>query len=428
MNSTGANDLNAEQSVLGAVFLDSNVLDQIVFLEDRDFQIGRHREIYKAMRKLEKNSVPIDLVTVTEELDRTKMIENVGGVNYLSQLAESCPTTANVEFYAKAVRSKAMERRIKDTSVIIGDMSRADYESDEEFFSYVEQLVTQLRPQDNARMKSFSQSKSDYFEYLAKKNEFIKTGFEQFDKWAHGAWRGWLWVLAGRPSVGKTAMLLQRIYGMAKQHKGVILIFSQEMKKESLIDRMISNSTGVSFNKIKTKNLNERERNLVEMAYENFEYLPIHFQDSAGVTIEEVRATAKQFKKKYGRIAAIAVDYLQIMRIPQKNGESRSQAIGNVTGEAKRIAMDLDCCFIMLSQMSRAFEKELKPQLSHLKESGSIEQDADMVEFLWHDPSDTAMGGKVIQQTFAKGRDTGLNDFRLLFQGWIQRFNELPRK
>lgn len=427
MSSIGDN-LNAEQSVLGAVFLDSNVLDQITFLEDRDFQVGRHREIYKIMRKLEKNGVPLDLITITEELDRLNMIENVGGVNYLSQLAESCPTTANIEFYAKIVRSKAMERRIKDTSLIIGDMSRADYESDEEFFSYVEQLVTQLRPQDNTKMKSFSESKKDYFEYLEKQNEFIKTGFEQFDKWAHGAWRGWLWVLAGRPSVGKTAMLLQRIYGMAKQQKGVLMIFSQEMKKESLIDRLVSQSTGISFNKIKTKKLNERERTLVEMAYENFEYLPIFIQDSAGVTIEEVRATAKQLKKKHGRIAAIAVDYLQIMRIPQKKGESRAQAIGNVTGEAKRIAMDLDCCFIMLSQMSRDFEKALKPQLSHLKESGSIEQDADMVEFLWHDPSDTAMGGKVIQQTFAKGRDTGLNDFRLLFQGWIQRFNELPRE
>lgn len=114
------------------------------------------------------------------------------------------------------------------------------------------------------------------------------------------------------------------------------------------------------------------------------------------------------------------------MKIPQKKGESRSTAIGNVTGEAKRIAMDLNCCFIMLSQMSRAFEGALKPQLSHLKESGSIEQDADVVEFLWHDPNDTEMGGKVIQQMIAKGRDIGLNEFRLLFEGWKQHFKELP--
>ena len=116
------------------------------------------------------------------------------------------------------------------------------------------------------------------------------------------------------------------------------------------------------------------------------------------------------------------------MNIPQRKGETRSQAIGNVTGAAKQTAREMDCCFILLSQMSREFEKAGKPQLSHLKESGSIEQDADVVEFLWHDPEDREMGGKVIQQTRAKGRSIGLNDFRLLFQGWKQHFTELPSK
>lgn len=428
MNLIGENNLTAEESVLGAVFLDPNVLDEITFLEDRDFLAVRHQSIYKVFRYLEKKGKPIDIVTVTDAFVKFGGIENIGGVSYLVQLAESCPTVANVKYYANIVRSKAMERRIKNTADIIHGMSRDDYETDEEFFSAIEALVTEMRPQDNAKMLSFSESRKEYFQHLEKKADFIKTGFSQFDSWAHGAWRGWLWVLAGRPSVGKTAMALQRLYGIAKQQQGVVLLFSQEMKRESLIDRMISPVTDVSYNKIKTKNLNEKEKAIVEMAYENFEYLPIFIQDSAGVTIDEVRATAKQFKKKYGRIAAIAVDYLQIMKIPQRKGESRSQAIGNVTGEAKRIAMDMDCCFIMLSQMSRDFEKALKPQLSHLKESGSIEQDADMVEFLWHDPNDTEMGGKVIQQTFAKGRDTGLNEFRLLFQGWKQYFKELPRR
>jgi replicative DNA helicase len=427
MNLIGENDLAAEQSVLGAVLIDANVLDEITFLEDRDFLIARHQSIYKVMRYLEKKGQPVDIITITDSIAKFGQIENMGGVSYLSQLAKSCPSTANAEFYAKIVRSKAMERRMKNTADIIQGMSRDDFESDEEFFSAIENLVYEMRPQDTSKMLSFSETRTNYFQHLAKKAEFIKTGFTQFDSWAHGAWRGWLWVLAGRPSVGKTAMLLQRLYGMAKQHEGAVLLFSQEMKRESLIDRMISPVTDISYNRIKTKNLNEKDKSLVDMAYENFEYLPIFIQDSAGVTIDEIRATAKQFKKKYGKIAAIAVDYLQIMKIPQRKGESRAQAIGTVTGEAKRIAMDLDCCFIMLSQMSRDFEKALKPQLSHLKESGSIEQDADMVEFLWHDPNDTEMGGKVIQQTFAKGRDTGLNEFRLLFQGWKQHFHELER-
>lgn len=429
MNLIGENDLSAEQSVLGAVLLDSNVLDEIIFLEDRDFLVVRHQSIYKVMRYLERKGSPIDIITVTDAIAKFGQVESIGGVSYLMQLAESCPTTANIEFYAKIVRSKALERRARNTGDIISGISRDDYESDEEFFSQIETLVSEMRPQEAGKMRGFSETRDRYFNHLAKKAEFIKTGFPQFDNWAKGLWRGWLFVSAGRPSVGKTAMLLQRLYGVAKQQDGVVLIFSQEMEDNQLKDRMIAQVTGISYQKIKSKTLNEAERGQLEIAYEGFEYLPIFIQDSAGVTIDEVRATARQFLKKHGKIACIAVDYLQIMNIPRKKGETRAEAIGRVTGEAKKIAREMNCCFMMLSQMSREFEKALKPQLSHLKESGSIEQDADLVEFLWNDPEDdNEMGGKVIQQTIAKGRDTGLNEFRLLFQGWKQHFTELPRK
>lgn len=428
MNSIGENDISAEQSVLGAVLLDSSVLDDIVFLEERDFADIRHQQIYKVMRYLKKKEHPIDMVTVTETFQKFGQVQNIGGVSYLSQLSASCPTTANTAYYARIIRSKAMERRIRNMGDIISGMSRDDYESDEEFFSTVEALVSEMRPQDTPKMKSFAEVKDSYFKHLKTPAQYIKTNFDQFDAWAKGLWRKWLLVSAGRPSVGKTALLLQRLQGVAMQEKGAVLLFSQEMSTEQVIDRWIASATGISYQKIKHKNLSRDEMDQIEIAYEFFEDLPLYVQDSAGVTIEEVKAVAKQIKKEHKRIAAIAVDYLQIMKIPQKKGESRATAIGNVTGEAKRIAMELDCCFIMLSQMSRAFEKELRPQLSHLKESGSIEQDADIVELLWHDPNDTVMGGKVIKQTFAKGRDTGLNEFRLLFQGWKQHFKELPRE
>lgn len=428
MNLIGENDIAAEQSVLGAVFLDANVLDEIVFLEDRDFSINRHQQIYKVMRYLEKRGDPVDVITVSDAIVKFGGIENIGGVSYLTELANSCPTVANTEYYAGIVRSKALERRVRNTGEIITGMSRDDYESDEEFFSYIESLVTEMRPQDTAKLKSFKEMRQDYFKHLRTPAQYIPTGFNQFDTWAKGLWRKWLFVSAGRPSVGKTAKLLQRLQGAAMQNKGAVLLFSQEMSREQVIDRWLSSATGISYQKIKHKNLGKEDMAKLEVAYEDFEDLPLFVQDSAGVTIDEVRATAKLIKKKHGRLAVIAVDYLQIMRIPQKKGETRSQAIGNVTGEAKRIAMELDCCFIMLSQMSRAFEGALKPQLSHLKESGSIEQDADVVEFLWHDPNDKEMGGKVIQQTIAKGRDTGLNEFRLIFQGWKQHFQELPKE
>ncbi len=427
----GETDLAAEQSVLGAVFLDANVLDEITFLEDRDFSIPRHQQIYKVMRHLEKKGRPVDIVTVTDACQRFGGIENLGGVSYLTEIASSCPTSANVEYYARIVRSKAIGRRSRNMGEIIAGMSRDDFETDEEFFSNIEALVQEMRPEDSAKMLSFTETKEDYMTYLETPTDYIKTGFAKFDNWAKGLGRGWLYVSAGRPSVGKTAKMLQRLYGVAKQHKGVVLIFSQEMGKNELKDRMMSAITGIPYARILSKTLNEKEKDQITLAYEGFEYLPIYIQDTAKVSIDEVRATAKQFKRKYGKIAVIAVDYLQIMHIPKQKGESRAEAIGNVTGEAKRIAREMDCCFMMLSQMSRESEKRgasTKPMLSDLKESGSIEQDADVVEFLWHDPNDIDNRGKVIQQTIAKGRSIGLNEFRLLFHGWKQYFEELGPK
>ncbi|MET1177542.1 DnaB-like helicase C-terminal domain-containing protein [Peribacillus simplex] len=429
MISTGT-EMAAEQSVLGAVFLEPDVLDEVTFLEERDFLIPKHKEIYKVMRFLEKRGKPVDIITVTEAYVKFGNIEKIGGVQYLSELAASCPTTANVKYYAEMIRSKAMERRIKNTAQIIEGMSRNDYESDEEFFSYVEQLVTELRPIDNAKMLSFSETREEYYTHLKTPAEFIKTGFSEYDKWAQGIWRGWLFVSAGRPSVGKTALALQRINGVAKQKEGVVLIWSQEMKRDSLKDRMISAETGIPFQRIKMKDLNQKEQKLVDMAYDNFEYLPIFMQDSSGVTIDEIKATAKQFKRKHGKIAMIVVDYLQIMNIPQTKGDTRALAIGRVTGQAKQIAMELNCCFMMLSQMTRDSDKggiPRRPVLADLKESSSIEQDADVVEFLWSEGERTSQG-KIINQTFAKGRDIGVNEFKLLFLNWKQKFTELPRE
>lgn len=423
-------EVTAEQSVLGAVFLEPDVLDDIVFLEERDFLTPKHKEIYKVMRLLEKRGKPVDIITVTDAYVKFGDIEKIGGVQYLSELAASCPTTANIKYYAEMIRSKAMERRIKNTADIVQGMSRDDYETDEEFFSYVEQLVTELRPSDNAKMLSFSETRDEYYTHLKTPAEFIKTGFSEYDKWAQGLWRGWLFISAGRPSVGKTALALQRINGVAKQKEGVVLVWSQEMKRDSLKDRMISAETGIPFQRIKMKDLNQKEQKLVDMAYDNFEYLPIYMQDSSGVTIDEIKATAKQFERKHGKIAMIVVDYLQIMNIPQTKGDTRALAIGRVTGQAKQIAMEMNCCFMMLSQMTRDAEKggiPRRPVLADLKESSSIEQDADVVEFLWSE-GETTSQGKIINQTFAKGRDIGVNEFKLLFLNWKQKFTEVPRE
>lgn len=427
MNSTGIReDLSAEQSVLGAVFLDPNVLDDIHFLEDRDFLDHKHQQIFRVMKWLDQRNKPVDIVTVTEMYVKHNRANELS-VSYLTELAESCPTTANVEHHANIVRSKAIRRRGSEIGQEISALSREDFETDEEYFSAVESLVTDMRPNEEGRMKNFSETRANYFEHLLSKEiEYVESGFPMFDGWAHGLWRGWLFVSAGRPSVGKTALLLQRVMGVAES--GPVLIWSQEMDENQLKDRMISNLSGIPYNRIKNKELSPKQYGMVEEAYNKLEQFPIYIQDSSSVTIEEIRATARRFKRRYGDLAMVAVDYLQIMSIPQKRNETRAQAIGNVTTTAKSIAREMRCCFMMLSQMTRDSENFKKPQLSHLKESSSIEQDADVVEFLWHDPNDTEQQGKVIQQFIAKGRDIGINEFRLLFRGWKQQFTELDKR
>lgn len=240
-----------------------------------------------------------------------------------------------------------------------------------------------------------------------------------------------MYILAGRPSVGKTAKALQLAYGVVKNNPdgGCVLFFSQEMGANELKDRLVSNISGVNYIRLtqKKEELTEKEWERVEKALDTLDSLPIYIQDKAAVTIEEVQATVRRFKKKHGKVAAVFVDYLQIMKIPQKKNQNRAEAIGSVTSAAKQMARKYKFCFVMLSQMTRESEKREEPMLSDLKESGSIEQDADVVEFLWHN-GEKENNTKVIRSYFAKGRNVGENRFKYKFEWWVQRYVELPKK
>ncbi|WP_010498577.1 replicative DNA helicase [Paenibacillus elgii] len=427
------NDLPAEKAVLGAVLLRPECLDDLAYLEPRDFFQKRNELIYSVMRYFYDQDRPVDITTVAEHFHRKNRLQDIGGISYLTELAESCPNAANVRYYADAVRSNAIRRRGAQKGQQIIDLSREDFDSDEEYFSAIDEIVDDLRPQVHAQMRSFREMRGAYMQHTRSKAEKLRTGYyKQYDEWAQ-LWRGWLFVKAGRPGVGKTADALQTAVGVAEYNPdaGVILIFSQEMTELELTDRMVSMIGQINYRRLINKGgeegftQNELER--IEKAYEKLERLPIFIQDKAGVTIDEVRATARRFKKKYGKIAMIIVDYLQIMHIPQQKNESRSQAIGRVTSTAKRIARSMNCVFMMLSQMTRASEDRDEPKLSDLKESGSIEQDADVVHFLW-DTGEMEKSAKVIQSIYAKGRNVGTRKFRLAFEWWIQRFVELEPK
>jgi replicative DNA helicase len=422
-------DLDAERSVLGSIILDANVMDKIGQLESRDFKSFQHQEIFKVLKYMNEHNKPIDLVTVTSEYVRFGKLDNIGGVDYLASLADSVPTTSNADYYAKVIRSKALRRRGAEIGHKIAALAEEEHESDEDYFAKAEELVDQMRPMEAGKMLSLKEIRSSYMQHLKTQVSAIPTGFPAFDAWCKGLGRGDLFISAGRPSMGKTAKLLRRIAGVLKnQTAGVVLLYSQEMSNEEIIDRMVSAETGIPFARIKQKKLSETDWIAVNNWYDFFEKKPLFIQDSSGVTIQEIRSTARRFKRQYGKIDMIAVDYLQIMHIPEKKNETRAKAIGRVTGTAKKIAREMDCNFMMLSQMTRESEQKKKPQLSDLKESGDIEQDADVVEFLWANPNDIKINkpGRVVQQFIAKGRNIGINDFRLLFRNHVQQFEELP--
>lgn len=417
--------IESENAVIGAVFLKNEVLDDIAdMLEPRDFTVTANELIWKAMKYQYTRNRPNDLVTITAMLQQYGRLDEIGGVTYLAQLANSSPTAANARYYAETVRSRAARRRANEAGIQIAQLAvETEHDDDESFFQELERIALSVRPNVSGEMKSLAEARTEYFHFLSQKDDFINSGFPNFDEWMGGIGRGWLYILAGRPSVGKTAKCLQMMRGIAEQDAGHVLMWSQEMKRNQLLNRMMAPATGISGNRIRRKEFDQFELDRIHKAYDHLEKLPLHIEDAKNVTIDEVRATARQFKRKYGKLGAIFVDYLTIMRIPQKKGETRSQAVGYVTRTAKQIALELDCPFIMLAQLSRDGKDE--PKLEHLRDSGEIEQDADVVEFLWHNPEDTHKEGKVIQSIIAKGRDVGVNQFRYLFKGWIQKYEEL---
>ena len=424
--------VEAERAVLGSVLVEDKVMDDIgSLLEPRDFYVHGHQLIWKAMKYMHEQYKAIDLVTLSDMLLTYKRLDEVGGVDYLTGLINSTPTSANARHYAEIVRRNAIKRRALAVSEKIKRIAE-EAEDIERMFDSIENLAGSIRPGITADLVHASEAEKDYFEYLAHKEDLIMTGFKRFDEWMGGLGRGWLYVLAARPSVGKTAKMLQMVRGIAAQGKGSCLVWSQEMQRNQLYNRMLAAMTGIPANKFRLKRLEPRDMPDVRRAYEELKKLPIHIADTKNVSIEEIRATARQAKRKLGPIAAIFIDYLGIMNIPQPNGMTRAQAIGETTKAAKRLAMEVDCPIILLAQMSREGKKAVKPSLEHLRESGDIEQDADVVEFLWEDPEDNDpgprnTGAKVVKSVIAKGRDIGVNEFRYIFKGWLQRFEEADR-
>src|SRR5690606_18658504 len=260
--------VEAERAVLGSVLVEDKVMDDIgSLLEPRDFYVHGHQLIWKAMKYMHEQYKAIDLVTLSDMLLTYKRLDEVGGVDYLTGLINSTPTSANARHYAEIVRRNAIKRRALAVSEKIKRIAE-EAEDIERMFDSIENLAGSIRPGITADLVHASEAEKDYFEYLAHKEDLIMTGFKRFDEWMGGLGRGWLYVLAARPSVGKTAKMLQMVRGIAAQGKGSCLVWSQEMQRNQLYNRMLAAMTGIPANKFRLKRLEPRDMPDVRQAYE----------------------------------------------------------------------------------------------------------------------------------------------------------------
>jgi replicative DNA helicase len=386
-------NIDAEQSVLGAILIDNRALmSTLELLSYEDFYREAHRKIFIGMTDLFDRSEPIDIVTLTDHLRKKNDLDTIGGPQYLTSLAMTIPTAANVRYHSKIVREKAMLRGLLRS---VTDIARSVYDGEldaEELIDYAEKTVFDL---SDKRIKvSFSSLKDvikDSFqmiEQLYDKKEMVTgvpTGFSQIDELTTGLQKSDLIIVGGRPSMGKTAFSLNIAQYVGAHMKEPVAIFSLEMSKEQLAFRMLCSEAMVDSNSIRKGFIKKEDWHRLTNAAGNLASAPIFIDDSAGMTVLEMRAKARRLKAEHG-LSLVIVDYLQLMR-GRGNAERREQEISEISRSLKALAKELRVPVIALSQLNRGVESrtEKKPTLADLRESGAIEQDADVIIFLYRD-------------------------------------------
>lgn len=386
-------NLEAEQSVLGAVLLDNHALNRALeILTPDDFYKEAHRRVFRAILDLYERNEAIDLVTLTEALRQRNDLEGVGGAAYLTELVNAVPTAANISHHAKIVHEKSLVRQLVRAATEIATRGYETQDRIEELLDYAEQRVFGI---SDAKMKpSFypiRQIVKDSFELIERRYEQkenitgVPTGFPALDDLTAGLHPGDLIIIAGRPGMGKTAFALNIAQHAALDKRLPVAVFSLEMAREQLVIRMLCAEARVDAHKLRSGYLGAADWPKLTAAAGRITEAPIFIDDTAALSVLELRAKARRLKRDQG-LDMVIVDYLQLMR-GRGNADTREQEISEISRSLKALAKELRVPVIALSQLSRAVENrtERRPQLSDLRESGAIEQDADLVMFVYRD-------------------------------------------
>ena len=386
-------NLEAEVSVLGGVLLDNEALNRVLeVMKEGDFYRESHRKIFSAILDLYEKSEPVDLITLTEALKKRDALEAVGGVEYLNSLVNSVPTAANISYYAKIVKEKAILRKLINRSTdIISQVYGVSGDVDD-FLDQAERSIFEIS-EDRVRpsfysLKEIIKSSFKTIERLYEKRQLITgvpTGFTKLDELTSGLQPSDLIIIAGRPSMGKTALALDIAAHAAVEGGTPSAIFSLEMAKEQLALRMLCSEAKVDAHRLRGGFLSESDWPKLTRAAGSLSEAPIFIDDTPGLTALEMRAKSRRLKAEHN-LGLVVVDYLQLMR-GRADSDTREQEISDISRSLKALAKELTVPVIALSQLNRRVEErgDKRPQLSDLRESGAIEQDADVIIFLYRD-------------------------------------------
>lgn len=431
-------NIEAEQSVLGAMLLDKEALSNVAeIISSQDFYRDDHKEIFEAIMDLYERAEPIDLITVSEQLKARGSLDGIGGLEYLTNLANAVPTTANAKHYAKIVEEKSILRRLIRVSSEIVNMS---YEASEEV-SYVldkaEKNIFDVLQKRNAQ--GFSPIKEVLIDTFNRLEELynnkgfvtgIATGFTDLDYKTSGLQNSDLILIAARPAMGKTSFVLNIAQYAAIHGKVPVAIFSLEMSKDQLVNRMLCSEAMVDSQKIRTGKLEDSDWQKVARALGPLSEAPIYIDDTPGVTAMEIRAKCRRLKIEKN-LGLVVIDYLQLMQGRSRGNDSRQQEISEISRSLKILAKEINVPVLTLSQLSRAPEQRTdhRPILSDLRESGAIEQDADIVMFLYRDDyynPDTEKKN-IAEAIIAKHRNGSTGTVELAWLGQYTKFANLEK-
>ena len=428
-------DIEAERSLLGSMLISKDACVEIMSLATvDDFYLDSHRILFEAMLSVSHQNNPVDVTTLTSYLIDKKLLDKIGGVEYLLQLSESVPTTAHSQYYLKILNEKSLLRKLIKQSTQIIENAYGDVDNINDFIGEAEKSFLNVTRDRNAgefkTVKTVIQNVTDRLVMLQKADgriSGVKTGYYDLDKLTSGFQKGDLIILAARPSVGKTAFALNIAYNVSYKSEDAVAVFSLEMPAEQLIQRIICAAGSLNAESLRSGSILKENNARYYAAAEKVGKCNLYIDDTPGIRVGEIAAKCRRLKREHG-LKMIVIDYLQLISGSANSRESRQQEVSDISRQLKMIARELEVPVLALSQLSRSVEKRdnKRPVLSDLIESGAIEQDADIVSFIhredYQDPKKEAETQGATDIIIAKHRNGALADIRLVFLKQYSRF------